>query len=81
MPSASRNAERQNAQSVIVNGSDGSEDPPAPGASQATTLNRSERPSSSCLHTRESQRKPCNKTNGGPLPADRYKMECPAISI
>src|SRR5437879_813381 len=80
MPTASRNAARQTAQSVIVNGSGGSEDSPAPGASQATTVNRSDSSSNSRRHTRESQRKPWRSTNGGPFPADRYAMDCPPIS-
>lgn len=80
MPTASRNAARQTAQSVIANGSGGSEDSPAPGASQATTVNRSDSSSNSRRHTRESQRKPWRSTNGGPFPADRYAMDWPPIS-
>src|SRR5207249_8167121 len=77
---ASRNCARQVAQSVIVKGSGGSVDWPAPGASQATTLNRSERSANSRSQTRESQRNPWRSTNAGPAPADRKAMECSPIA-
>ena len=70
-PTASRNEVSASAQSTIVKPSGGSEEAPAPGASQATTLNSSERSSSCRRQQRESQRKPWRSTSGAPSPAER----------
>jgi hypothetical protein len=65
---------------AVVNGSGGSEDAPAPGASQATPVNSSESPASWCLHTRESQRNPCRSSSAGPCPDRRYARRFPSTS-
>ena len=55
--------------SATVNGSGGSGEEPAPGASHATKVNQFARPSSWGLQQRESHRNPCSMTNVGPWPA------------
>jgi Ca2+-binding RTX toxin-like protein len=45
-----------------------SDERPAPGSSQATSVNSSARAASCGRHTRLSSRAPCTKTSGGPSP-------------
>src|SRR6266496_1438109 len=66
----------------MPNDSGGSDDPPAPGASQATTVNSPQSPSSCRRHVAgPSPTYPCRRTSGGPLPARSYAMRNPPTFI
>ncbi|XBV22790.1 hypothetical protein ABN611_30025 [Kribbella sp. HUAS MG21] len=61
--------------------SGGSVDPPAPGASQAVTVNWSDSPSSWLLHVeRASPTKPWTRTTSGPAPMRSKAILSPPTS-
>src|SRR5687768_14549296 len=74
------NTARQPAYSGIRNDSGGSDEFPHPGASQATTVNSSESPSSCRPHSRWSTRPPWMRTSGGPTPWRSYAIVRPSTS-
>src|ERR1700754_3371518 len=81
MRNADMKPARQSAYPSRQNRSGGSLDRPAPGASQAMTVNASLSPSSWARHVvGPSPTYPCSSTSTGPLPTRSYAIRSPSTS-